>query len=160
MVSRLTVTLASLLAVACAGATSDSPFEFGPSDSPLHYDVTTSGDVVADTPMGRMTSESDSDASVLLEIGGITASGRAVTATFEALEVRAQGTLGGGTVNADGILGKPYTGTLSDAGLIQITESPRASGRLSDNLDPAALLTELLVPLPPAGSQNAKYAVS
>jgi hypothetical protein len=99
-----------------------------------------------------MTSETESEASVKLEIGDRSEYGWGVTATFEALEVRAEGSLGGGTVHAEGILGKPYSGRLSNGGLISISESPRASGRLLDNLDPAALLTELLVPLPPTGS--------
>jgi hypothetical protein len=39
-----------------------------------------------------------------------------------------------------------------ESGQISVTDAPETSGRLSDNLDPAALLTELLVPLPPPGS--------
>jgi len=101
-----------------------------------------------------MTSETDSDATVLLDIGERLENGMGVTATFEALEVRAEGSLGGGTVNAEGILGKPYTGTLTATGQISITDSPQASSRLTNNLDPAALLTELLVPLPPGGAAD------
>jgi len=156
LLSRYSSALIALLATACAGATAGSAFEFRPSEAPLLYDVSVSGDVFAQTPMGRMTSETDSEASVSLEIGERSGNGWGISATFEALEVRAEGSLGGGTVSAEGVLGKPFTGTLSDVGLISIADSPRVSGRLSDNLDPAALLTELLVPLPPVGSGDAE----
>lgn len=151
---RRKTVLACFLISACATATTRSPFEFQPTNSPLQYDVTVSGDVIADTPMGRMTSETDSEAIVSLDIGERFENGRGVTATFEALEVRAEGSLGGGTVNAEGILGKPYTGSLAATGQISITDSPQASSSLTNNLDPAALLTELLVPLPPGGDAD------
>ncbi len=143
-----------ICAVGCVSATTASPFEFSPTASPLHYDVNMSGDVIANTPMGRMTSETESDATLVLNIGEKLENGRSVTATFEELEVRAEGSLGGGTVNAEGILGKPFSGTLLETGQITITDSPQASGRLRHNLDPAALLTELLAPLPPGGATD------
>lgn len=154
MLPRFTTVLVSLLAAACAGATTGSAFEFRPSDSPLRYDVTVSGDVIAETPMGRMASETESDATISLNVGERMESGWTVTATFEALQVTAEGSLGGGTVNAESILGKSYLGSLSESGLISISEAPVVSGSLSDNLDPAALLTELLVPLPPEGAAD------
>jgi hypothetical protein len=111
--------------------------------------------------MGRMTSETDSEATLSLEIGEMVEDGWTVSATFEALEVNARGSMGGGSVNTDGIIGKPFIGVLSSAGTISVTESPNVSGRLSDNLDPGALLTELLAPLPPAGTPpNGSWPVS
>jgi hypothetical protein len=108
-----------------------------------------------------MTSETESDATILLDIGEPLADGWSVTATYQALEVRAEGSLGGGSVSAEGIIGKPYSGVLTRAGQISVTDSPETSGRLADNLDPAALFTELLVPLPPAGhSPTASWPVT
>ena len=149
---RLTKIFICLLGSACAAATAGSPFEFQPSRAPHRYDVTVSGDVIADTPMGRMTSETESEATVRLDIGEKQEAGWAVSAVFEALEVRAEGSMGGGSVNAEGVIGRTFTGTLSEAGLISIGESPDVSSRLSDNLDPGAMLTELMAPLPPEGA--------
>ena len=101
--------------------------------------------------MGTMTSETSSEAIVRLEIGDWRGDSWPVTASFEALEVSSQGSLGGGSVAAEGVIGEPFEGTLSRSGQISITESPALSERLSDNLDPSALFTELLAPLPPDG---------
>ncbi len=146
--------LVGICAVACSSATNRSPFEFSPTAIPLRYDVTVSGDVVAETPMGRMASETESAATLALEIGEMRESGRVVSATFEALQVRAEGSLGGGSVDAEGILGKPFSGILLETGQISVTDSPQSSGRLRDNLDPAALVTDLLAPLPPGGTAD------
>jgi hypothetical protein len=99
-----------------------------------------------------MTSETRSEATVLVSIGERSNVGWNVSAVYEALEVRAGGRLGGGIVNAAEIIGKAYTGTLSPSGQIHVTSSPEASGRFTQNLDPGALLTELLTPVPPEGA--------
>ncbi len=137
------------LVTACAAGGAGSLFEFRPSESPQRYELTVSGDVVAETPMGSMESKTRSEATVLLDIGQRLGDGWRISATFEALEVTAEGSMGGGSVRAEEVLGKPYSGTLSSAGLITITDAPAASSRLTNSLDPGALFTDLLVPLPP-----------
>jgi len=151
----IAVVCLSLAVAACSASSTASPFEYGPSDVPLRYEVATTGDIVAQTPMGEMASETTSDALVVMEIGDRTESGWPVTAMYERLVVSAQGAMGGGSVNAEGVLGKNYSGVLNQSGLIEITESPEISGRVAANLDPGALLTELLVPMPPEGAGGA-----
>jgi hypothetical protein len=108
--------------------------------------------MTTDTPMGTMTTENESDATVLLEIGEPVADGWSVTGTYEALELRTSGDMGGGTVSGEEIVGKPFTGVLARSGGISITDAPETPGQMSESLDPGALFVDLLVPLPPVGT--------
>jgi hypothetical protein len=67
---------------------------------------------------------------------------------YEALE--SQGTVGG--LDASGLLGKPFSGVLGSDGEITFSETPPTPSELARYFDPAAFLSQLLMPLPQGGA--------
>ncbi len=140
------------LATACAAAGARPSFEFGAAAGPLRYEVRAEDANVVETPMGTQETTASTALTVVLEIGQRTPAGLQVSAVFESLEGTSsdQGSFEGGA-----LIGRPYGGTLSGDGTISITSGPETPERVGEFLDPRALLSELLVSLPPTGTVGA-----
>ena len=145
--------ITAVLAMACASAAVTPSLEFQPTTGPLRYAVHSVDGQVVETPMGAQEGEATTDLTFVMEIGGPTAGGLAVSVVLESLEGKSteQGSYQGGD-----LLGKPYTGTLKPDGTIEITDGPETPENLVNLFDPKGLWTELLPPLPPAGQLGAE----
>ncbi len=144
---HLTSIFAAVFATACASGGAQPTFEFQPASGPLRYTAIGEDQNRVETPMGDQETSSTSRITVVLETAQRTATGVAMTATFETLEgnTSQEGDFSGGA-----LIGKPYSGTILPDGTIEIAEGPETPGALKQFMDPRAFLTELLVPLPPS----------
>ena len=149
MLKHLCKAVSVVLIAGCAGATAGPIFEFSPAAGPLTYVVETTIDVLVETPMGDQKMETKTDVTVTLEVGEPLEDGWNFVGTFEALESVSEGGTGREIVTADGILGKPFAGVLYRNGVVEIDDSPVVPSRVANTVDPAAMFSELLPPLPP-----------
>jgi hypothetical protein len=140
---------ASLL-VACAG-TSGPFYEFRPTDEPLRYEISDQGALTIDTPVGAQRSVDSTRAMIALEVRGRTAEGRQTYVTFEALDVWAGGDFNSTHIEGAELIGQRYTGTLSENGVITVSDAPEIPSGLAETADPAEIFVDLLLPLPPGG---------
>jgi len=124
-------------------------FEYGPSEVPLRYDVTSETGSSIQTPMGPQNVDATTNVTVTFEVGGPGDGGRRVVAVFEALESQSTGI---GRLQGGALIGKPFVGVLAHDGSVDFTETPETPANLRDYFDPSAFLSELLMPLPPEGS--------
>ena len=137
-------------ATACAGGSSGPTFEYGPSSTPLRYQVSSKTESVIETPMGAQNANDTSNVTVTLQIGEPAGDGRQVIAVFEEFNSQITGV---GKIDGGEMLGQEFSGILAHDGTIEFTETPSSPKKLSDYIDPAAFLSELLVPMPPPGSE-------
>lgn len=151
MLRATTLSLVTALSLGCAGARGPI-YEFRPLAQPLRYEISDHGHVSIETPMGDQQSIDSAKATLRLEVVGSAAGGRAVSVTYEALDI-----WGGDEYNRqhfDGspLAGQTFTGSLSEQGLITVESAPEIPAELKPGGDPAALFADILPPLPPGGA--------
>ncbi len=155
MFNRLLLSaLTCLVASACAGS-SGPIYEFQPTPGPLHYEIIDRGSLLIETPMGEQRSSDSTKATLRLEIGQMSAGGRRVSVAFETLDIWAGGDFQAEHIQGGELIGRAFTGTLSDQGIITVTEAPEIPAALQGSADPAAIFADLLLPLPPTGEESA-----
>lgn len=157
-----TLLLSTVLLAGCAAAGAGPTFEFSPTDVPLRYGVGTTGKLVLEIPGGpTQTNDDKLSATVMMEIGQPGPEGRPVSAVFEALEASSSGDMGSTSQEGGSLIGMRYAGTLTEGGTINFSDPPETPSHLKDIVDPAALLADLLVPLPPdAEAAGASWPVN
>ncbi|UCD25773.1 MAG: hypothetical protein JSW51_07640 [Gemmatimonadota bacterium] len=139
---------AATIATACAGGSAGPVFEYGPSEAPLRYEISGSTESVIETPMGSQNQGGTVSATVTVEIGAQAAGGRNVIVVYEALESSGAGI---GRLEGGDLIGQPFVGVVDNSGKMTFTEVPPTPTRLGNYFDPGAFLSQLLMPLPPAG---------
>ena len=149
MRSVLVPSLAAVAAAACSGTSARPMFEYGPSEVPLRYEVTSRTKSDIQTPMGPQNVDATTSVTLTFDIGAPSAGGRRVVAVFESLESQSTGI---GRLQGGSLIGEPFVGVLAHDGSIDFTETPETPARLRDYFDPPAFLSGLLIPLPPEGS--------
>ncbi len=151
---NLLVSLSAVVfATACAGGSSGPTFEYGPSSTPLRYQVSSKTESVIETPMGAQNANDTTNVTVTLQIGEQAGDGRQITAVFEEFSSQITGV---GRLEGGEMLGQEFSGILAHDGTIEFTETPSIPKKLSDYIDPAAFLSEFLVPMLPPGSETAE----
>lgn len=142
---------AAILAAACAGGSAGPLFEYGPTDTPLRYQISGSTESAIETPMGAQNQGGTVEATVTVDIGGAMDGGRAVTVVYEALETSGAGVgrLGGGD-----LIGQRFVGVLASDGEMSFTGVPTAPATLARYFDATSFLTQMLMPLPPEGGTD------
>jgi len=149
-------TALTVFVAACATTSSSSPvFEYLPTAAPLRYSISSERVTSVSTPSGDQTVRGNVEAVIALELGEPEENGRAVRAVFEELTVTTETPFGSTPVTATELLGKPFSAVLAADGQISIREAPEIPQALAGALDPAGLLADLLVPLPPEGADPA-----
>ncbi|MFQ5746977.1 MAG: hypothetical protein ACE5HF_07120 [Gemmatimonadota bacterium] len=149
--SALTAALSVLIA-ACAGSSAAPVFEYRPAEGPLRYSIKSDRVTSVSTPQGDQTVRGSVRAVVALELGPMEAEGRAVRAVFEDLSVTTETAFGSTPLSAKDLIGKPFEAVLSAGGQLSIREAPELPQGVAGVMDPAALLADLLLPMPPADS--------
>jgi len=145
--------MTAVFATACASAAVTPGFEFQPATGPLRYTMHAVNGQVVETPMGVQEGTATTDITFVMDIGGPTAGGLAVSMVLESLEGKSteQGSYQGGD-----LIGKPYKGTLRPDGTVEITDGPETPASLSNLFDPREIMSELLPPLPPPDQVGAE----
>ena len=146
--------LTCLAAAGCAGA-SGPIYEFQPTPGPLHYEIIDRGNLLIETPMGEQRAIDSTKATLRIEIGQKSAGGRQISVAFETLDIWAGGDFHTEHIEGGELIGRAFTGTLSDQGIIKVTEAPEIPDALQGSADPAAIFADLLLPLPPTGAESA-----
>jgi hypothetical protein len=144
-----------LSAVALAGCAGGSIYEFRPTEAPLRYQVRDQGALRVETPVGEQTATDSTHATVAVEIAGKSNGGRDVLVSFEALEFWSGGDFPRQHVVGDDLIGQPFSGLLSQSGVITVTAAPEIPQSLASAVDGAALIAALLPALPPGGDAAA-----
>ena len=147
----ISATALSVVALAGCAAAGGPIYEFRPTDAPLRYRLSDHGTLKVATPVGEQAATDSTHATLVIEIGGSSGAGRTVVASFEALEFWSGGDFPRQHVVGDELVGQPFNGTLSQAGVITVTAPPEISKGVASALDAAALIAELLPALPPDG---------
>ncbi|UCG85913.1 MAG: hypothetical protein JSW71_18700 [Gemmatimonadota bacterium] len=148
MRSVLAPSLAVAVGAACAGGPAGPLFEYGPSEVPLRYEVTSETNSAIETPMGPQNVDATTNVTLTFDIGEQSDGGRRISVVIEALESQSTGI---GRLEGGELIGQAFVGVLAADGSIEFTGVPETPANLRDYFDPAAFLSELLMPLPPAG---------
>lgn len=160
MRNLLAVFVVGALAACASGGRLGTPTgHFQPAAGPLRHQLADDTNVSVETPQGDMRSRDTSTATIRMTVGQAGASGHAITAAYEALDLRSAGDMGSSHVTGGALLGQEFAGTLKPSGMIEINSSPTVPSNIKQYLDPAAWLKHLLVPLPPAGTTADSWPV-
>ncbi|UCF20244.1 MAG: hypothetical protein JSU87_02220 [Gemmatimonadota bacterium] len=155
MYRHLCAALAAVTLSGCAGARGPV-YEYRPSEAPLRYQINDHSDLLVQTPMGDQHNRDSTIAIVVLDVGQRTADAHEVSAFFETLDIWAGGDMNQQHLEGGDMLGKAFRGTLSDQGMISVSEAPEMPSELGEATDPAAIFADLLLPLPPSGDESAE----
>ncbi|MGD8867235.1 MAG: hypothetical protein PVI01_06385, partial [Gemmatimonadales bacterium] len=130
-------------------------YEFRPTDGPLRYRLREYGTLRVETPVGVQTATDSTHAVVAIDVAGDSDGGREVMISFDELESWAGGDFPRRHVTGTELVGHPFIGVLQPSGLIDVSTTPEIPEDLAAAIDPTALVTRLLPPLPPGGEASA-----
>ena len=153
MYRRFCAALVAAFVVGCAGAKGPL-YEHQPTETPLRYEIHDRSNLLVQTPMGDQHTRDSTIAIVAVQVGGGAADARDITVAFESLDIWAGGDMNRQHLQGGELLGKQFVGTVSDQGLISVSESPEIPAELREATDPWAIFADLLPPLPPAGDAS------
>ena len=141
----LNIAVGVVLLSACAAGSAGPIFDFRPTAGPLNYAIAFEQSLLIEVPGQAQTADQELEAGVQLEIGDA----RSVTASFEALTVRNHGSAGESNLEGGALVGQPFRGSISESGVITVSDGPEVEGALTDAMDPTSVFANILTPLPP-----------
>lgn len=147
MTYRTTLCLTLAMLAGCGGMRQASApiYELRATQSPLEYAAEVQSLTIIETPVGEQEIRMTTTLALTLSYGSRTADGLPFEIVFSEYASEGPGP------DLSAMLGHPFRGTVSDAGEVELTESPDLDIPGFDGTTMAEVINPLMIPLPPGG---------